>query len=72
MISALFKILRIETPGLEGDEIRVPEVPVLTFHTRVANECVAVLKNIAKPRHEEQVDTIGNYENRLEFEITNI
>jgi len=80
MISALFKLLRIETQSLEesaleGDDIKMSQsdsLPVLTYHTRVAIECVAILKTLAKPRHEEQVEIIANYENRLVFEITNI
>ena len=48
------------------------ETQVLTYNTRVANEAAILLRNLAKLRHEEQVDIVNNYENRLIYEMTNL
>ena len=43
-----------------------------TYNTRVVNEATILLRNLAKPRHEEHVDIISNYESRLTYEMTNL
>jgi hypothetical protein len=71
MITQLFKILHIE-PLAEGEELKESETQVLTYNTRVVNEATILLRNLAKPRHDEQVDIISNYENYLTYEMTNL
>lgn len=71
MITQLLKILHIE-PLAEEEEVKESETQVLTYNTKVANEAAILLRNLAKPRHEEQVDIVTNYENRLIYEMTNL
>ena len=72
MITQLFKILHIEPLAAEAEEVKESETQVQTYNTRVVNEATILLRNLAKPRHEEQVDIITNYESRLIYEMTNL
>lgn len=72
MITQLFKILHIEQPLANGEELKESETQVQTYNTRVVNEATILLRNLAKPRHDEQVDIVTNYESRLIYEMTNL
>lgn len=47
-------------------------MPVLWLHTKVAGEAIHLVKNLAKPRHEDQLELISKYEKRLVFEINTL